>query len=540
MKKLIKTRLVLLLICTIFSPMLISCGKDEDHGTDEVTSIEFIEPEITLVSGGKAKLFLLIENAEADISDTTWNSSDTKIATVGDEGIVTAQAAGEAVITAFVGNIKAQCMLTVIDSPIKDLVMPDIRYPIAQGSLVFLKGKGFSSSNRIWLRRINISGISLKSAAGDIPVTINNVTDGHISFLCDADPPGWYAIELEGEKFRFGLGYCNVQKISSAVCEYAYDKNKIFWDDTHWRWFQLRGRVKEMRIEATYGGEFLYRFNEKGYLVSCLCSRGDSTSHTYDASNRITSFIYYQGSNSLCKGLYGPTLMDRYEYSYGNYDKYYRLQRNSQGGIGFLNYLEDDENPFSSFIFVKGLTGINRTFIDYANNLAYNSYYDIHVYSDSIRTIGPTGFYPTIIRFGNSPFPYEEVTEEHRDGVEPIRSVFKFTLNGMPDWQSTVIDEFAYHTVRIDQFEFVKDSPFCLFLMVDVGSEHVYGKKHVTFRYDQNSNMIEIDDDRFNESSTYDYISYDSKGNWTECIAVNKRTYRARDNLITRDFTYWE
>lgn len=85
-----------------------------------VKSISFDKSKITIILPKKATETLTVKrdplNATFDPSLLKWESSDEKIATVDDNGIVTAHAAGEAILTAIYNGdekIKATCTLTV-------------------------------------------------------------------------------------------------------------------------------------------------------------------------------------------------------------------------------------------------------------------------------------------------------------------------------------------------------------------------------------------------------------------------------------------
>ena len=74
-----------------------------------LTTVTSIGPMLT---GTKDTLKATV-NPSSAASSITWSSSNTSIATVSNNGIVTAKSAGTAVITATIGNSSAQCTVTV-------------------------------------------------------------------------------------------------------------------------------------------------------------------------------------------------------------------------------------------------------------------------------------------------------------------------------------------------------------------------------------------------------------------------------------------
>ena len=86
----------------------------------EIESIEISPAEVTLTQIGEtAQLTVKIMPEDATYTDMTWTSSDESIATVTQEGLVTAVAEGNATLTVSVGEISATCSVTVADESIK-------------------------------------------------------------------------------------------------------------------------------------------------------------------------------------------------------------------------------------------------------------------------------------------------------------------------------------------------------------------------------------------------------------------------------------
>ncbi|MDE6479809.1 MAG: Ig-like domain-containing protein, partial [Muribaculaceae bacterium] len=79
-----------------------------------VTGIDFRETELSLIEDETATLTATVVPENATDKSLTWASSDESIATVSDEGVITAVKAGTATITATTANGKtASCVVTV-------------------------------------------------------------------------------------------------------------------------------------------------------------------------------------------------------------------------------------------------------------------------------------------------------------------------------------------------------------------------------------------------------------------------------------------
>ena len=83
--------------------------------TVPVTGVTLTKTELTLAEGGSEKLTATVEPANATNQNVTWESSNNEVATVGQDGTVTAVKEGTAAITVKTadGNYQATCAVTV-------------------------------------------------------------------------------------------------------------------------------------------------------------------------------------------------------------------------------------------------------------------------------------------------------------------------------------------------------------------------------------------------------------------------------------------
>ena len=84
------------------------------HKTVEATGITLDQSEVSLNEGETAQLSATVQPEDTTDATVTWTSSNTAVATVDENGLVTALTAGEATITAATSNgLTATCTVTV-------------------------------------------------------------------------------------------------------------------------------------------------------------------------------------------------------------------------------------------------------------------------------------------------------------------------------------------------------------------------------------------------------------------------------------------
>ncbi|MDE7291966.1 MAG: leucine-rich repeat protein [Treponemataceae bacterium] len=93
-------------VVTVNSQAVVETNVAVDNVTLDTTTL-------TLALGGTRKLTATVTPSDADDKNVKWSSSDTAVATVGNDGTVTAIKEGNATITAQAGDKKAECVVTV-------------------------------------------------------------------------------------------------------------------------------------------------------------------------------------------------------------------------------------------------------------------------------------------------------------------------------------------------------------------------------------------------------------------------------------------
>ena len=98
-----------------------ACGDDETNDLQEgdsevaVESVTLSASELVLNVGETAQLTAVVSPEDATDKTVYWTSDAEDVATVSDEGIVTALAEGQAVVTATAGGQSGSCTVTVAD-----------------------------------------------------------------------------------------------------------------------------------------------------------------------------------------------------------------------------------------------------------------------------------------------------------------------------------------------------------------------------------------------------------------------------------------
>lgn len=100
-----------------------ACSDDNDSTHEEILTdivVEIDSSSLTIVQGYSAVLTASVQSYEVSDFRVSWSSSNTAVATVSDEGNVTAISKGEAIITATSvadRTKKASCTVTVVNTP---------------------------------------------------------------------------------------------------------------------------------------------------------------------------------------------------------------------------------------------------------------------------------------------------------------------------------------------------------------------------------------------------------------------------------------
>ena len=113
-----KKTLALFLALAMVMPM---CVFATETTPVAVTSVSLSKSSVTLAKGGTVDLTATVSPDNATDKTVSWSSNDTKIATVDENGKVTAVGGGTATITASAGGVQDTCDVTVTGDTIKSV-----------------------------------------------------------------------------------------------------------------------------------------------------------------------------------------------------------------------------------------------------------------------------------------------------------------------------------------------------------------------------------------------------------------------------------
>ena len=123
----------------LFIVMCCACSEESDLEPTliEVTSITLSQTSVTLSSGESVSLTATITPENATNKTITWSSSNTSVATVSN-GKVTAIAVGKATIKAEIGNVQAECSVTVNPIEVTSITLNKTSITMTSGESVSL------------------------------------------------------------------------------------------------------------------------------------------------------------------------------------------------------------------------------------------------------------------------------------------------------------------------------------------------------------------------------------------------------------------
>ncbi len=182
-------------IVTAMMLTVVSCEKEAD-----LVAISLDQKEISLVTGTSKTIKASVIPSGLSASGIVWSSSNTAVATV-ENGVVTAVAPGEAVITAKKGNISATCdvMVTASVMPVEGVRLNKISLEMSIGAEQQLV-VGFipeAATNRqvTWgssntdVATVSADGKVTSVAAGEAIITVTSA-DGNKTAQCPVNVKG--------------------------------------------------------------------------------------------------------------------------------------------------------------------------------------------------------------------------------------------------------------------------------------------------------------------------------------------------------------
>ena len=158
--------------------------------TVPVASVELNQTTLELIAGKEATLTATVKPDDATNKTVTWSSNNETVATVDNNGKVTAKAAGEAIITAKAGDKTATCTVTVAkaDVAVESVTLDKTSLDLKVGNNATLKATvepqnatnntvTWSSSNPEFVTVAN--GTVTAVSAGTATITVTTADGNH-------------------------------------------------------------------------------------------------------------------------------------------------------------------------------------------------------------------------------------------------------------------------------------------------------------------------------------------------------------------------
>ncbi len=261
-------------------------GAAGSGGGSEPAAIAISDASVDLVAGDSAE----ITASASDGSAISWSSSDETVATVSG-GMVTAVAYGSAVITAFSGNLKAECAVNV---------MPDTAVDAGADKVA----KSFADSYGTGL-------FGTYAAGSGSDGKFATVTDGshYFRILGDSDPDGLYEIlssavgdkpDTYGNGPKTDLDLSGYGFDNSCACVYAVNMGGAMT----WMYFAVtQGCIAvdgTLKIQSYRGAPSEALFD--GFFTALKSAMDSQTAADADADGAAAAFISaYSASSAFGK-----------------------------------------------------------------------------------------------------------------------------------------------------------------------------------------------------------------------------------------------
>ena len=166
-------------------------------GAVAVTGIDLDADEMKLAAGDKGQLTATVAPDNATDKTVTWSSDKEEIATVDENGLVTAVAMGTAIITAKAGDKTATCEVTVTPG----LATPLTVEAITQGKIVVSvpqSGMKYSTDGGVTKKDISDNPTNIPVAAGDKVAFYGTNTSYYGTNIGGADDGGTFKCKVYG------------------------------------------------------------------------------------------------------------------------------------------------------------------------------------------------------------------------------------------------------------------------------------------------------------------------------------------------------
>ena len=261
-----------LMFAATIGTAMVACD-DDNNDSVVVSGISLDQQTLDLAAGESQQLTATVTPEDADDKTVTWTSDNSAVVEVNDEGMVTAVAAGKAVVTAAAGGQEATCEVTVTDPIKKTITIPD------------LQNEGFSTQIKLAcgeddkVTAIKIESLTPTGSQGKTVVYITN-EPGQVTLTGDYENvftlnEAGHITEASNGAFTFEYGSNGMlEKISASDGEETADIfTATYGEDNNW---------------ATIG----LAIDESGELYECECVASEVSNN---AGIDLNMFLFYYG-----------------------------------------------------------------------------------------------------------------------------------------------------------------------------------------------------------------------------------------------------
>ncbi len=257
---------VALAISLVLAASFAGCSSDGEEEEGKITSVTISESSLTLVFDDEtSKSTTLTATVVGTASDKTvnWTSKNGSVATVSNDGTVTAVAEGSATITATSKSDPSKsdvCEVTVISKALKDLAENSAGTYTIDGTTIVISSDGKITATD---SEGNAVDVSVKSSDGKVTITV-----GENSYTASLTEEG-------------GIDTSSVKDSKGNAVDVEYTTEGDSWIDddtltlvgTAW-WNASNGKTSDLELEA--GASVTYTFKVEADGADCLVEANDS------------------------------------------------------------------------------------------------------------------------------------------------------------------------------------------------------------------------------------------------------------------------
>ena len=208
-----------------------------------VSSITLSEKTMDLVAPAKGKLTAIIAPADATIQTVKWSTSDPKVATVSETGVVTPVGTGEAVITAKTtdGGLKATCTVTVT-VPVTGISAPESKtFYVGVKAPLGITTEPANATNRAITYTIADPTIATITSAGEIQplkngltsVTAKTVEGGYSKTMRITVETKVTGVTLDQKELKLGVD--ETKRLIASVAPASATNQRVLWKSSNER-----------------------------------------------------------------------------------------------------------------------------------------------------------------------------------------------------------------------------------------------------------------------------------------------------------------